>query len=241
MPLAQDQRAMLQLLLERGQSYEDIASLLGGSRDDVRRRARAALEELSTKLRLIAPDGTLPDLPQPRRRGRGAAPVARDGGPAAARGPEAEGAAEPRSPLAGLSPRQSRLFAAIGAGSLILLFAVLAIAGVFGGGDEETPTTTAGGTDVPSEDITTVTLRPQGGGDASGQARFGIANETQPFVEFRLAGLEPAPEGQTYVIWFLLEDDRGYPLAPIQGVSEDGGFNQRYPIPQAALPVAVRT
>src|ERR671914_2601653 len=46
MPLAQDQRAMLQLLLERGQSYEDIASLLGGSRDDVRRRARAALEEL---------------------------------------------------------------------------------------------------------------------------------------------------------------------------------------------------
>ncbi len=37
---------MLQLLLERDQSYEDIASLLGGSRDDVRRRARAALEEL---------------------------------------------------------------------------------------------------------------------------------------------------------------------------------------------------
>jgi hypothetical protein len=286
MPLAQDQRAMLQLLLERGQSYEDIASLLGGSRDDVRRRARAALEqlggqdpdrevgltdymlgqadpigradavrhlqsdpdslalaeELSTKLRLIAPEGTLPDLPQPKRRGRGATPVASDGGSAAARGPVAEGdAAEPRSPLAGLSTRQSRLFAAIGASALILLFVVLAIAGVFGGDDEETPTTTAGGTDVPSEDITTVTLRPQGGGDASGQARFGIANETQPFVEFRLAGLGPAPEGQTYVIWFLLEDDRGYPLAPIQGVSEDGGFNQRYPIPQAALPVAVRT
>src|SRR5262245_54782355 len=37
---------MLQLLLERGQSYEDIASLLGGSRDDVRRKARSALEEL---------------------------------------------------------------------------------------------------------------------------------------------------------------------------------------------------
>jgi hypothetical protein len=38
---------MLQLLLERGQSYEDIAGLLGGSRDDVRKRARAALEELA--------------------------------------------------------------------------------------------------------------------------------------------------------------------------------------------------
>jgi hypothetical protein len=37
---------MLQLLLERGQSYEDIASVLGVSSDEVRERARAALREL---------------------------------------------------------------------------------------------------------------------------------------------------------------------------------------------------
>ncbi len=105
---------MLQLQLERGQSYEDIAGLLGGSRDDVRKRARAALEELSgddpdrevgltdyllgqadpigradvvrhlqsdpealaqaeeleAKLRLLAPDADLPDLPQPKKRRR---------------------------------------------------------------------------------------------------------------------------------------------------------------------------
>jgi hypothetical protein len=46
MALTADQRAMLQLLLERGQSYDDIASLLGTERDDVRARARAALTEL---------------------------------------------------------------------------------------------------------------------------------------------------------------------------------------------------
>lgn len=46
MPLSADQRAMLQLLLERGQSYEDIASVLGVGVDEVRTRARAALTEL---------------------------------------------------------------------------------------------------------------------------------------------------------------------------------------------------
>ena len=46
MALKPDQRAMLQLMLERDQSYDDIASVLGGERDDVRERARAALAEL---------------------------------------------------------------------------------------------------------------------------------------------------------------------------------------------------
>ena len=46
MALTDDQRAMLQLLLERDQSYDDIASLLGLGVDDVRARARAALTEM---------------------------------------------------------------------------------------------------------------------------------------------------------------------------------------------------
>lgn len=46
MPLQGDQQALLQLLCERGQSYEDIAGLLGGSSEDVRARARAALREI---------------------------------------------------------------------------------------------------------------------------------------------------------------------------------------------------
>lgn len=47
MPLSEDQRAMLQLLLQRRQSYEDIGSLLGLEVDEVRERARAALSEIS--------------------------------------------------------------------------------------------------------------------------------------------------------------------------------------------------
>jgi hypothetical protein len=44
--LTDEQRTMLQLLLEGGQSYEDIGSLLGIGTEDVRSRARAALQEI---------------------------------------------------------------------------------------------------------------------------------------------------------------------------------------------------
>ncbi|HKH42286.1 MAG TPA: hypothetical protein VKA41_10585 [Solirubrobacterales bacterium] len=46
MALTDEQRAMLQLLLEGGQSYDDIGSLLGIAPDEVRSRARSALTEI---------------------------------------------------------------------------------------------------------------------------------------------------------------------------------------------------
>jgi hypothetical protein len=44
--LSADQKALLQLLLERGQSYDDLAGLLNVDQAEVRARARAALTEL---------------------------------------------------------------------------------------------------------------------------------------------------------------------------------------------------
>ena len=46
MAVTDEQRAMLQLLLEGGQGYDDIGSLLGIAPDEVRARARAALTEI---------------------------------------------------------------------------------------------------------------------------------------------------------------------------------------------------
>ena len=46
MPLKGDERALLQLVCERGQSYEDIAGLLGTDLAGVQAKARAALTEL---------------------------------------------------------------------------------------------------------------------------------------------------------------------------------------------------
>jgi hypothetical protein len=46
LPVTDEQRAMLQLLLEGGQGYDDIGSLLGIPPDEVRSRARSALTEI---------------------------------------------------------------------------------------------------------------------------------------------------------------------------------------------------
>ena len=46
MAITPDQQATLQLLLERGQRYADLAQLLGVDEAEVRDRARAALTEL---------------------------------------------------------------------------------------------------------------------------------------------------------------------------------------------------
>ena len=46
MPLSEDSRALLQLLLGRGKSYADISGLLGIDEDEVRSRAVAAWPKL---------------------------------------------------------------------------------------------------------------------------------------------------------------------------------------------------
>ena len=49
MALSEDSRALLQLLLGKGQSYADISDILGVSEDEVRSRARSALTELGDR------------------------------------------------------------------------------------------------------------------------------------------------------------------------------------------------
>ena len=49
MALSEDSRALLQLLLGKGQSYADISDILGVSEDEVRSRARAALTALGDR------------------------------------------------------------------------------------------------------------------------------------------------------------------------------------------------
>lgn len=60
MPLSEDSRALLQLLLGRGKSYADISGLLGTDEDDVRRRAGQALAEVDPSV--SAPDPELTDF-----------------------------------------------------------------------------------------------------------------------------------------------------------------------------------
>ncbi len=278
MAISPDQQATLQLLLERGQSYDDLAKLLGQGTDEVRARARAALTELagadpdrnvgltdyllgqadpigradasrhlredpadyelaaglSETLRAMYPAAELPRLPgEPRPAGsrRRAARASKPGAEAKPR----------RAPFAGLTESQTRLIVIVGVSGVLLLAVVLAISGAFGGGDEDTSAATTGTstTAAADEQVQRVALQPVGGGDATGEAVFGLATGDQAFVDVSIEGLDPAPSDKTYVIWLMLTNDQGYPLSPIT-VGENGSFQNRFSIPAAVLPVIAR-
>ena len=200
-------------------------------RDD--REDFALATRLAETLREMYPGAELPRLPgepRPPRRGLRERIGAPRRTPAARHG---EG-----GPLGALSDRQARTLAIGGGASILLIVIVLAITGVFGGGDDgaDSPATTTAPAD---EQIQRVPLNPVGGGDATGEALFGLATGDQPYVDISIRGLDPAPQDKSYVIWLMLTGDQGYPLSPI-AVNQDGSFENRYPIPSAVLPVVAR-
>jgi len=274
MAISADQQATLQLLLERGQSYENLAQLLDQDTGEVRARARAALTELAgadpdgkvgltdyllgqadpigradavrhlrddpadhqlaadlcETLRAMYPAAELPRLPgEPRTAGR------RRRKPATA-----EAKSPRRSPFAGLSDSQTRLIVIAAVAGVLLLAVVLGVTGAFSGGDDDTTAATTTTTAAPAdEQVQRVPLRPVDGGNATGEAVFGLATGDQAFVDMSISGLDPAPNDKTYVVWLMLTEDQGYPLSPIN-VSENGTFQNRFSIPAAVLPVVAR-
>jgi hypothetical protein len=128
---------------------------------------------------------------------------------------------------------------------VILIVVVLAVTGAFGG-DEDEPagtTTTADettGTGAQGdEDIAEVPLEPAGGGDASGTATIGIASGDQPYIDLSVQGLEPPPNGQTYILWLLLTKDEGYPLTPVE-VNQSGALSDRFAVPAPFIQLLAR-
>lgn len=278
MPLRGDQRALLQLLCERGQSYADISDLLGKGPDEVRADARAALTEIGggdpdaevgltdfllgqadpigradatrylqanpaalelakrieAGLQLIAPEASLPKLPEPRgKRARAALPAAGEEQPADA----ATATTTQRD-----SAPQGRLIAIIAVLGALLIVAILAISGVFSGDDGSTGAsgaTTATSTD-PSEqtrNVTTVDLKPSNGSGVAGSARFGIANGSQLYVELSLEGLTQPADGDALLLWLMVGDKAGYPLnnpaqTPITP-DANGSFSGTIAVPSA--------
>lgn len=284
MPLQGDQRALLQLLCERGQSYEDIAGLLGSSPDGVRAQARAALSELgggdpdadvgltdyllgqadpigradavrflqsdpgslelATKieegLREIAPAANLPRLPEPRgKRRRAAAPASgeptdappRTGDPDRIEAVSSGGGARTAN-------RQTRLIAAIAGAGVILVFVILAVAGVFSSDDGAQPASTSassGDETTAAADqgrkLTEVKLAANGDSGVAGNAAFGIVSGNQPYVDLAVEGLDPkASENSAYFLWLMIGDTGGYPIPQPLTPDKNGRFSGRIAI-----------
>jgi hypothetical protein len=251
MPVTGDQRALLKLVVERGQTYEDIAGLLGTDAADVRERARRALaaaagadldrsanvtdfllgqadpiaradavrhlsrdaedrdraERALLAIEAIAPNATLPRLPESRTPKPKAKPTAGEARPLIAGTP--------------LGTPQRRLIALLGGVALAIVVAVIAIAG---GGDGE-----GNGSDEPVDpDFVRVKLKPAAGVSGSGVAVIGQTDDDQPFIELDLEGLGQIGGSSRYVLWMLTDDDQGIPVSPIDVA--DGEFRDRMPL-----------
>lgn len=279
MDLKQDQRALLQLILERGQSYEDLAGLLGIEPPAVRARAREALEtlggkdpdadvgltdyllgqadhigradvarflqqdpathdlagDLATKLQALAPTATLPRLPAAKASRRSGATTTRSADPAGGRSPR----------TSGLTPDQRRLWL-FGVLGVILTIAILAIAGVFSGDDDEAlptaeqePALPAGddptapidaGEDAP---LTETELRPVSGSGVGGRAEFGLSDQVL-FLDVQVDGLAPAEDDQIYLVWLMASEDAGFPLPTPLAPDENGSVGGQIAVPAPA-------
>ena len=191
--------------------------------------------DIAEGLRQVAPQARLPRLPGESRGGflRRA--------PVVGRGPTPR--AEEKRPVAGvgLSGRQTRLLAVLASAGVILVVVVLAVTGAFGGDDDDAAgPATAGAGSQADEELERIPLSSPGGGDARGEAIFGLASADQPYVDLRIENLEPPPQDQAYVLWLLLTEGQGHPLTPVV-VPPSGRVEERYAIATVLADLAART
>jgi outer membrane biosynthesis protein TonB len=256
MPLSDDQKAMLRLLAQREQGYDDIAALMGLSVDDVRAKVKDALAQLEEEG--VAPP---PPIEPPAVE---SVPVEEPAEPAAvepppkpaepeAPAPAAPAAVPPAKPKRTPPPRPSLSLpesggarAAIAAGALVVvaLIVVLAVGGSGGGSSGDSTTTTATESTTASEEpsattpasskaVTQATLSPVNGGDAKGVAIFGRVKNSLA-LQIEATGLPATGKGQSYAIWLYESPQKMLPLATTT-VGKSGKIGAQVEVPTEVL------
>jgi hypothetical protein len=240
MALDADQRAMLRLLAQREQGYEDIGALMGLSVDQVRARVRDALAELD-RLDSAAASGDRIEPPappaqepaSPQRAAPAAAPRSTPSRPKSRSRPL--GSRLPRVSLPGDRRRALELLGGVVLVILVILFATGAvdIGGGSGSGGGTSGSAEGEAINPSNPKLTQAILKPVGGGDASGRALFGrIGKKVALQVEAK--GLEQPPSGQSYVIWLARSPKVMVPLTPVE-VSKSGEIAVQYPLPPQVI------
>jgi hypothetical protein len=217
MGLSDDQRALLRLLAQREQGYEDIAALKGRSVGEVREEVREALAALD------APPEPEPTPPPP------AVPAAPP------REPEAARPAPPRP----AAPIERRRIVAIAGGGLAIVAIVLGAVALFGGtsgSGSSGPVLEGAGQLAASEEgkVTQAVLVAAGGGEASGRAIFGRVGKEEVVLQVTAEGLEPTEKGQSYTVWLYRTPKLSLRVGSVP-VGESGKLGARFTIPAELL------
>jgi hypothetical protein len=259
MALSDDQKAMLRLLAQREQGYDDLAALMGLSVDEVRAKVKDALAQLEEQGEAAPPAPTEPSRPAaaeppppapvepipptPPEPGPIAEPPApeREPAPAASKptaGPPRSGKAAPKLSI----PSSGRTRAGIAAGVLVLVAIVLVLA--LSGGDSNDTTTAASGDTTAAGDeasgtptgdsqLTQAVLSPVGGSDGSGLAVFGRVKKNV-VLQVEAKGLEPSPKGSSYTVWLYKSPRLALRIGSVK-VTKSGGIAAQFPVPTELL------
>lgn len=252
MGLSGDQKALLRLLAQREQGYEDVAALMGLSVEEVRARVKDALDAVERE------GGEPPPAPVEKKAAPREEPPAdkpapepKPGKPAPApKAPDFPPAEKPRRSGPTL-PKERRVLAIAGGLAAIVLVIVLLATGTIGGGDSgdssdsssdsgnqtsQTASSELRSTEEALSDsnLTGAVLRPTDGSDASGAVLFGKTRK-QILMQVEASGLEPTPEGSSYTIWLYKSPQLALRVGAVELAEDDEGIRVQLPLPEEAL------
>jgi hypothetical protein len=260
MPLGDDQKAMLRLLAQRDQGYEDIASLMGLSVEEVRARVTDALAELDREKAEGGDGGEAGVEPPPFREPSPEAPAVEAPAVEAPKQAAVSEKTEPAPPPPGRSrtpkiqlpplPKdQGALRGLLAGAAVVLVIVLLLVTGVLGGGDESSSSTTSpettsaetasgggSGEGVPTtggKQPTQAVLKAVNGSGASGQALFGRSGKTVVLL-LAARGLDPSPPGSSYTLSLVRSPSQRLPLIATK-VGNAGTISGRFQVANQVL------
>lgn len=259
MPLTDDQKAMLKLLAQREEGYEDMAAVMGITVEEVRERVREALAEVDEAATAAeeppepqqAPPAPPPPPPpawkppQPAVAEPPAAaspsPTSPEPAPSVPAGSAPQGKRSARMPSPKM-PKDRGALIGLGAGALaVLIFAIVLIVAGGGGGSDSSTTASPGEigqggatpTAAENESLTQAILTPTDGGDASGKALFGRYKKSV-LLQVEADGLSPSPNGQSYAIWLYRSPKVALQIGAVS-VTDSGKIAAQFKVPAQLL------
>jgi hypothetical protein len=267
--MTDDQKAMLRLLAQREDGYEDMAALMGISVEEVRNRVKEALAEVD-QAKVAAeepsePAPTPPPAPEPPPAPSPPSPpapappqpVAGDSSPAplAAPAPEppkpaAQAPASAKRPgsrppqLSGLKLPKDRgalIGLVAGAGAVLVMVIVLIVGGGGGGSTSTTTAPAEGGTTPATAENKNLTqaILTPVDGGETGGVALFGRFKKNVLLQVTAKGLEPSGSGESYAIWLSHSGKAMVPVGTAK-VPSSGDLAARFQIPTAVLLLIAR-
>lgn len=251
--LTDDQKAMLRLLAQREEGYDDMAALMGISVEEVRERVKEALAEVEEPPPVEEePASPPPPAPTPEPPPVEAPPVAAEAPAVPSPAPpheepsprSSQGAKRPGQIPSLKVPKDRGALIGLGAGALVVVALVIVlIVGGDGGSDSSSTTSDANPTEnasalAASKNLTQAVLSADDDSDASGQAVFGRLKK-KVLLQVTGDGLEPSADGESYAVWLSHSGNAMVPIGTAK-VEDSGELAARFEVPAAVLVLVAR-